>query len=343
MFKTLKRKWFGESEADVKEPPTKISNDKDGNQDDLGGNMDSSSSKVQKSGFKSVGTQVELENEDENELNLLKAEFTSLHEAVVSNISCFKCGRLPRSLPISSCSSHHRLCDGCTALHSTGDQCSICLSPLTLEKSPLLAALLHCVRRPCQWSSNNGCEYSSTSLKEVELHESVCWCQPVLCWGCNSSTPLNHFDKHSPNLLCLSHRKVHYEQAEGEMLLRNEDEQIDVDWKPVGIKFCGKMFYLRISRRRQLCFWSFHVAGQLLPHSCARYLARIKVSRPSTEQPSRSCQGPPSSLVTGLDQVVKSGGALVIPHPDMQKLMEPCPNEEGSLFRFSVEMGLLED
>ena len=42
-------------------------------------------------------------------------------------------------------------------------------------------------------------------------------------------------------------------------------------------------------------------------------------------------------------QVVRSGGALVIPHPDMQKLMEPCPNKEGSLFRFNVEMGLLKD
>ena len=125
--------------------------------------------------------------------------------------------------------------------------------------------------------------------------------------------------------------------------MRQEDNQVDVDWKPVGIKFCGKMFYLRISRRRQLGYWSFHVAGQLLPHSCGRYLARIKVSRPSAEQPSRSCQGPPSSLVVGLEHVVKSGGALVIPNPDMQKLMEPCPNKEGSLFRFSVEMGLLKD
>jgi len=342
MFQNLKRKWFGDNEADFKGPPSKIGNDEGGKQDGFGGNVDcsSSSSKVQMLGFKSVGTQVELKN-DEDEPNLLKAEFTSLHDAVVSNISCFKCGRLPRSLPIISCASHHRLCDSCTA-HNSSDQCSTCSSPLVLEKSPLLAALLHSVRRPCQWSST-GCEYSSTSLQEVELHEAVCWCQPVLCWGCNSSTPLNHFDQHSPNLLCLSHRKVHYEQAEGEMLLRKEDEQVDVDWKPVGIKFCGKMFYLRISRRRQLGYWSFHVAGQLLPHSCGRYLASIKVSSPSAEQPSRSCQGPPSSLLVGLEQVVKSGGALVIPNPDMQKLMDACPNKEGSLFRFSVEMSPLKD
>lgn len=343
MFRNLKRKWFSANEADAKGPPSKIGNGEDGNQDDFGDSMDSSSSsssKVQESSWKTTGTQVDLKN-DEKELKMLKDEFTSLHDAVVSNISCFKCGRLPRSLPITSCPSHHRLCDRCAAL-KRGDQCSTCSSPLTSEKSPLLAALLHSVRRPCQWSST-GCEYSSTSLQEVESHEAVCWCQPVLCWGCNSSTPLNHFDQHSPNLLCLSHRKVHYEQAEGEMLLRQEDEQVDVDWKPVGIKFCGKMFYLRISRRRQLGYWSFHIAGQLLPHSCGRYLARIKVSRPSAEQPSRSCQGPPSSLVTGLDQVVKSGGALVIPHPDMQKLMEACPYKEGSLFRFSVIMALLKD
>ena len=300
MFQNLKRKWFGDSE--VKGPPSKIGIGEDVNQDDCRGNMDSSSSssKVQESGSKSAGTQVELKN-DEGELKLLKAEFGSLHDAVVSNISCFKCGRLPRSLPIISCASHHRLCDSCTA-HNNGDQCSTCSAPLTFEKSPLLAALLHSVRRPCQWSSA-GCEYSSTALQEVELHEAVCWCQPVLCWGCNSSTPLNHFDQHSPNLLCLSHKKVHYEQAEGEMLLCQKDEQVDVDWKPVGIKFCGKMFYLRISRRRQLGYWSFHVAGQLLPHSCGRFLARIKVSRPSAEQPSRSCLGPPSSLSAGLDQV----------------------------------------
>ena len=340
MFENLKRKWFGDNEG----PSSKLSNDKDGNKDGLSEEMDSSSSssKLLMSSLKSTGTQVDLKN-DETELNLLKAELTGLHDAVVSNISCFKCERLPRSLPITSCANHHRLCDSCTALNNGGqqaNQCTSCSSPLTVESSLLLAALLETVRRPCQWSSA-GCEYSSTSLQDVDLHETVCWFQPVLCWGCNRSTPLNHFDRHSPNLLCLSHRRVNYEQAEGEMLLRQEDEQCDVDWKPVGIKFCGKMFYLRISRRRQLGFWSFHVAGQLLPHSCGRYLARIKVSRPSAEQPSRSCLGPPSSLVTGLDQVVKGGGALVIPGPDMLKLMDP--NMEGSLFRFSVEMGLVQE
>merc|ERR1719341_1960626 len=101
--------------------------------------MDTSSSSSKVQSFKSVGTQVELKKEVENELNLLKAEFTSLHDAVVANISCFKCGRLPRSLPIISCTSHHRLCDGCTAQNS-GDQCSTCYSPLTSENSPLLAA-----------------------------------------------------------------------------------------------------------------------------------------------------------------------------------------------------------
>jgi len=148
MFQNLKRKLFGDNEADAKGPPSKIGNNgEDGNENDFGGDMDSSSSssKVQESSCKTTGTQVDLKND---ELKMLKAEFTSLHDAVVSNISCFKCGRLPRSLPITSCPSHHRLCDSCAA-HNSGDQCSTCSSSLTSEKSPLLAALLHSVRRPC--------------------------------------------------------------------------------------------------------------------------------------------------------------------------------------------------
>ena len=344
MFQSLKRKWFGDYLPEGNGEQTRAGQVGSGanfGDNDLVGASCSSSSKVQVMGNQSVGTQVDSE-ESGRELVALKAELSSLHEAVMSNICCFKCGRLPRSLPITSCDKHHRLCDGCTSslYGASANQCSTCSSPLTLDNSPLLASLLQCVRRPCQWSST-GCEYSSTSLQELELHEAVCWCQPVLCWGCNTSTPLNHFDQHSPNLLCLSHRKVHYESAEAEMLLRQEDDKVDVDWKPVGIKFCGKMFYLRISRRRQLGYWTFHVAAQLLPRNCGRFLAKIKVSKPSAEQPSRSCVGPPSSLVKTLDQVVCAGGALVIPNHDMQKLLEP--SKEGSLFKFSVDMGLLKD
>ena len=106
MFQNLKRKWFGEKDADAKRPPSKIREDGN-NEDNLDTDSSSSSSKVQEeSGSKSVGVQVDLKNGDEGELNLQKAEFTSLHDAVVSNISCFKCGRLPRSLPITSCPGH---------------------------------------------------------------------------------------------------------------------------------------------------------------------------------------------------------------------------------------------
>ena len=115
MFENLKRKWFGDNEG----PSSKLSNDKDGIKDGLSEDMDSSSSssKLLMSSLKSTGTQVDLKN-DETELNLLKAELTGLHDAVVSNISCFKCERLPRSLPITSCANHHRLCDSCTALNN---------------------------------------------------------------------------------------------------------------------------------------------------------------------------------------------------------------------------------
>ena len=144
-------------------------------------------------------------NPPPGEVTALQEELSSLQKSVTDTLACCRCGQLPRSLPVSSCSRHHHLCDRCSA----ATICPSCSSPIHTTTSPLLSSLLASIRRPCCWSEA-GCTFSSTHLPELEAHEALCSYQPVLCWSRHQTTPFIAFDQHSPNLLCFSFRRVHY-------------------------------------------------------------------------------------------------------------------------------------
>ena len=277
------------------------------------------------------------------ELSTVQTYVSSLHSAVETSLTCCSCHQLPRSLPISSCTTnHHPVCDKCLVLSTDTLHCPVCCSSLVTHTSPLLTRLLSTIRRPCCWSGD-GCTVSSTVLTDLETHEGVCLYQPVLCWGCNSSYPLNTFDKHSLDLDCFAFKEVHRAPPAvvRTMLLCKDQTSGDVDWNPVAIKFAGNMFYLRIARRKIIKSWIFHVAAQQLPEGCSKYLAKITVFPPGCEDDTGlhwRIAGPPFSLLVKVEEAVRIGGCLVITQPAMERLMVPCPRGQGKRFKVKVEI-----
>jgi len=327
MFGQLKRRWLG-GEGEVPGG---------------GGDTSSPSTSVTAVSNSSTHTQTEEQLMEKNheevqedvsvmqeELDGVQKELSSLHTAVVSHLSCCLCSSLPRSLPLTTCPRHHILCDSCSSSHRAST-CPTCSDSLATITSPLLAALLVTVRRPCRWAAS-ACTFTSRRLEEVEEHEAACWHQPVTCWGCLTSCPLNYFDRHSANLACFQGRQVHYGQVERQLLLL-EDQQGDTDWKPVAVKLCGKMFYLRVGRSGES--WTFYLAAQLLPAACARFLTRIQVQG-GHGAASRSSSGPPSSLLASPGEVVRSGACLVIPEAAMQALM--VAQDKGQVFTVRAQV-----
>jgi len=318
MLGQLKRRWLG-GEGEVPGG---------------GGDTSSPSTSATLLSHSSTHTQTEEQllekNHEVQEVQEVQEELSSLHTAVVSHLSCCLCSSLPRSLPLTTCPRHHILCDSCTSSHRA-PTCPTCSATLATTTSPLLAALLVTVRRPCRWVSS-ACTFTSRRLEEVEEHEAACWHQPVTCWGCLSTCPLNYFDRHSANLACFQGRQVHYGQVERQLLLL-EDQQGDTDWKPVALKLCGKMFYLRVGRSGES--WTFYLAAQLLPAACARFLTRIQVQGVQGAA-SRSSSGPPSSLLASPEEVVRSGACLVIPGAAMQALM--VAQDRGQVFTVRAQV-----
>ena len=124
------------------------------------------------------------------------------------------------------------------------------------------------------------------------------------------------------------------------MLLSTKDQEGDVDWNPLAVKFAEQMFYVRISRMKKTKQWTFLVMAQLLPGSCSRFMSRITVSSPSQQEGrSLTLQGQPCSLLEDL-QADQGGAGLVVEEAAMKKMLVFCPRGEASLFTVTVEIML---
>jgi len=280
----------------------------------------------------------------EEQLATATTELKFLHSSVSSPILCCICRKLPRSLPLYSCNSHHKLCSTCS---SKQPRCPICSKPLYQETSPMLTALLSSLSRHCSWS-HLGCSYHSR-LEQLEKHEQICKYQAVFCWGCQASTPLHTFDQHDPDLTCFSFNRVHKSPVIKTMLntVSQFDGQFplhytgDVEWNPLAIKHAGKMFFLRIKRIASRGVWVLYTAAQLLPGQCLKYLATITLSCPNSDiniGSNWTYTGAPSSLVVGLDKVVRKGNCLLMTDPAMEQVMTICNDKRGTLFTVRVEI-----
>jgi len=284
-------------------------------------------------------------SELEKQLGVALANLDFIETAVSAPLLCSICKQLPRSLPISSCTSHHKICQSCCSSLKVST-CRTCSKPLVKESSPLLSTLLTYLRRTCTWS-NMGCSFQSL-LEELEKHEQICKYQAVFCWGCQSKAPLHVFDQHDPNLSCFSYNRLlkvpvmktllhTIPRFSGQFPLQYSG---DSEWNPLAVKFAGKMFYLRIKRIHRRGVWILYTAAQMFPGNCVHYMSTITVSCPdmNTSSTTWTYCGHPTSLVVGLDRVLQEGKCLVLKDTAMEQLMTLDKDQRGTLFSVMVDL-----
>ena len=92
------------------------------------------------------------------QLRIAEANHNTLQESASAHLICSSCKQLPRTLPLFSCTNHHKSCINCTS--SKFSTCQTCSKPLLEESSPLLASLLSSFSRCCTWA-NTGYSYKS--------------------------------------------------------------------------------------------------------------------------------------------------------------------------------------
>ena len=288
----------------------------------------------------------EKTSELESQLRTAEANLKILQEAASAPLMCSSCKQLPRTLPLFSCTNHHKSCSNCMSFKLS--TCPTCSKPLLEESSPLLASLLSSLSRSCTWA-NMGCNYKSV-LEPLLEHEKTCKYQTVLCWGCQEKHSLRAFDKHDPNLACFSDKMVYKSFVKKTLLLVLPkfkekfplQHSRDCEWDPVAVNYAGKMFYVRIKRIHNRGVWIFYTAAQLLPASCEHYLSTITLSCPDLNMTTTAWTytGSPSSLVLGLDKVLKEGKCLIMTDPAMEQLMTVDKLKRGTLFNIAVEVSL---
>ena len=100
------------------------------------------------------------------------------------------------------------------------------------------------------------------------------------------------------------------------------------------------MLYVRIKRihNRGVCI--FDNAAQLLPGSCEHYLSTTTLyCHGMNITTTWTYIGLPSSLVLGLDRVLKEGKCLIMTDHAMKQLMT-VDKSKGTLFNIAVELSL---
>ena len=137
---------------------------------------------------------------------------------------------------------------------------------------------------------------------------------------------------------------MHYGPLVEKTMLLSSDQEGDVDWNPLAVKYSGKMFYLKICRRKKSSSWMFNVVAQLQPAGCRRFVTRISVLPPAgeAEDRCRGATGPPCSLLVRDEVVEMQGDCLIITEQSMQGFMAPCSKKQGRTFRVRLEIELKE-
>jgi len=259
------------------------------------------------------------------EVEIETREIDKFSRIINNNLKCVKCGNLPRNLPVMICSANHIACLSCYqslfgTIKCVAAKCN--QKMLEYQNTPLISDLLVSVDRRCTYC-DNGCSVQTT-IEELLLHESSCVFQDVNCWICGNTVPLNNFHNHRPNLECFHEQRIHSSPGKARMCFRKS--------LPLAISVCGELFYLRISRIKSRSVWIAYVATQLVSEDCKLFLTSFTLSSIGPgSHPSFSYSGPPSSLVSSLEDVLKSGNCLVLTDPGVNNMIAASQKPEFSM------------
>ena len=236
-----------------------------------------------------------------------------LTNIIVENLSCHKCGKLPRHKPVLICQGgKHVLCILCYQNNDILMKCNFpgCKLDFTQDHNmDIVNRLLVEVVRKCSWS-DNGCGYKA-SLKDLVQHEHSCKYQSVCCWVCKTSSPLTQFHHHNQNLECFLNKKIYSSPVRISIPFKNN--------LPVAVTFNDDIFFLQLTQIRSRSVWVICVMAQLTPDDCSQFNVSLVISKVRTDH-KFSFNGPVCCVTHTTENILKNGNCLVLTDPAINNL-----------------------
>ena len=181
-----------------------------------------------------------------------------------------------------------------------------------IPASGLALGLLGAITRPCAWA-HHGCGHQGP-LTDIETHEPRCEFQEVQCLVCGSSPSLANFHHHKADLSCFQKNTIHNVDQQGKTSLTmtvSSGRQ-----PPLAVLFHDSLFFIRVTRIKSRSVWVASVVGQMVKEDCSRFLVSLDLKCPDDKSaPSFSFSGPPCSLTSSVEDILKDGNCLVLTDP----------------------------
>ena len=281
----------------------------------------------------------------------VKANYDDLVSQLAAKVECPVCFEVPKSAPVHSCVNGHLVCRDCKR-----DTCPTCRVPLGRSTSLLAITVIEQIPHRCEFELQ-GCRVR-LALSNLKAHVTNCSYRLVKCpnFSCPKKVPLAMLAEHT--LKRCIHNGTFYDVPLSNKYnffsypppdAKNQfDRGHNSFWRPDGLTFDGKNFFLKITRKSRKGSWFFYVQMAGSEEESSLYTATIYVYNPKFGVNSRNSFrfiGEVSPInVSSTEKAAEGGFCQVVTDAQMKKLFtDGCHIAEDShrtRYEFGVNVDL---
>jgi len=279
-----------------------------------------------------------------SEKSATSSKYDSLVTKLQAKVECPVCYDVPKQAPVPICPNGHVVCQGCKR-----DLCPTCRVRMGMGTSILAVTVIENIPHSCEFQIY-GCQ-TTCSIVTLPSHQATCQYRAVKCpnFNCAERVPLTLLAEHS--LRRCIHNGTFYNtplsNSYNYIIPANQTDQFDnrrnSTWRPDGITFDGKNFFLKITRKGKKAMWYFYVQMAGSEEEAKQYTATIYVFKTSMGVDGRNSHRfigdiCPIDLVS-TDRAAEAGYCCVLTDAQMKRVFTEGPNREADKkFGFSVEV-----
>eukprot|EP00090_Calanus_glacialis_P015484 TRINITY_DN24438_c0_g1_i1.p1 TRINITY_DN24438_c0_g1~~TRINITY_DN24438_c0_g1_i1.p1 ORF type:complete len:751 (+),score=260.97 TRINITY_DN24438_c0_g1_i1:58-2253(+) len=274
----------------------------------------------------------------------LTNEYDSLVTKLQGKVECPVCFDVPKQAPVPVCPNGHVVCQGCKR-----DTCPTCRVRMGHGTSILAVTVIENIPHSCEFQIY-GC-LATCSIGSLPSHQATCQYRAVRCpnFNCVERVPLTLLAEHT--LRRCIHNGTFYNtplsNSYNYIIPANQTDQFDnrrnSTWRPDGITYDGKNFFLKITRKGKKAMWYFYVQMAGSEADAKQYTATIYVFRTSVGVDGKNSHRfigdiCPIDLVS-TDRAAEAGYCCVLTDAQMKRVFTEGPAREADKkFGFSVEV-----
>jgi len=274
----------------------------------------------------------------------LASKYDSLVTKMQAKVECPVCFEVPKQAPVPVCPNGHVVCQGCKR-----DLCPTCRVRMGHGTSILAVTVIENIPHSCEFQIY-GCQVSC-SIMALPSHQAICKFRAVKCpnFNCVERVPLTTLAEHT--LRRCIHNGTFYNtplsNSYNYIIPANQTDQFDnrrnSTWRPDGITYDEKNFFLKITRKGKKAMWYFYVQMAGSEEDAKNYIATIYVFKSSVGVDGKNSHRfigdiCPIDLVS-TDRAAEAGYCCVLTDAQMKRVFtEGCSRDSDKKFGFSVEV-----